>query len=79
MVLANKYVDDVLIGAPFEITEDLIKTFNIHHVVQSNMYEQEVLNSAIEVMKADPYAVPKAKGIFETIEVDNYITAETIS
>ena len=33
MVLANKYVDDVIIGAPYEITADLIKTFNISVVV----------------------------------------------
>lgn len=33
MLLANRYVDDVIIGAPFNVTEDLIKTFNISKVV----------------------------------------------
>jgi ethanolamine-phosphate cytidylyltransferase len=33
MVLANKYVDDVIIGAPIRVTEDIIKTFNIGKVV----------------------------------------------
>jgi ethanolamine-phosphate cytidylyltransferase len=33
MVLANRFVDDVLIGAPYGITEDMIKTFNISLVV----------------------------------------------
>lgn len=33
MVLANKWVDEVIIGAPYFITDDLIKTFNIQKVV----------------------------------------------
>jgi ethanolamine-phosphate cytidylyltransferase len=33
MVLANQYVDDVIMGAPFGVTDDLIKTFNIQVVV----------------------------------------------
>ena len=33
MVLANKYVDDVVIGAPYQITSDLIKSLNIYKVV----------------------------------------------
>jgi ethanolamine-phosphate cytidylyltransferase len=32
-VLANKYVDDVVIGAPSILTEELIKNFNIQVVV----------------------------------------------
>ena len=33
-VLSNKYVDEVVIGAPLVITEDLIKSMNIHVVVK---------------------------------------------
>ena len=46
MALANKYVDDVLIGAPYKITEDMIKTFNISLVVQSkfNKIKSSILN-----------------------------------
>lgn len=29
MVLANRHVDDIIIGAPFNVTEDLIATLNI--------------------------------------------------
>jgi len=32
-LLALKYVDDVIMGAPWEITEDMIKTLNIQIVV----------------------------------------------
>ena len=34
MLLSQKHVDDVVIGAPFVITEDLIKSLNINKVVQ---------------------------------------------
>lgn len=33
MVLACKYVDDIVIEAPYIITEDLIKSLNINQVV----------------------------------------------
>ena len=33
MVLAMKYVDDVVIGAPYIVTDDLIKSLNIKKVV----------------------------------------------
>ena len=33
MALAMKYVDDVVIGAPYIVTEDLVKSLNIQKVV----------------------------------------------
>lgn len=33
MSLAMKYVDDVVIGAPYVITDDLLKSLNIKKVV----------------------------------------------
>jgi len=33
MTLACKHVDDVIIGAPYIITEDLIKSLNIKKVI----------------------------------------------
>ena len=33
MALAMKYVDDVVIGAPYIVTDDLIKSLNISQVV----------------------------------------------
>ena len=33
MALAIKHVDDVVIGAPYIITEDLIRSLNINKVV----------------------------------------------
>lgn len=38
-VLACKYVDEVVIGSPTVLTDDLIKTFNISVVVRGNISE----------------------------------------
>lgn len=38
-VLACKYVDEVIIGSPVVITDDLIKTFNISVVVRGTVTE----------------------------------------
>lgn len=43
MVLACKYVDDVVIEAPFIITEDLIKSLNINKIVNFITEEDKVL------------------------------------
>jgi ethanolamine-phosphate cytidylyltransferase len=39
MVLACKYVDDVIIGSNYEVTKDLIKSLNIQKVVHPNTGE----------------------------------------
>ena len=63
MVLGSKYVDDVLIGAPYQISEDLLKTFNISLVVQSDATLTDN-DSATALCEIDPYKVAKDKGIF---------------
>lgn len=45
MTLACKHVDDIVIGAPFIITDDLIKSLNIDVVVRiTNTEEDTVLD-----------------------------------
>lgn len=43
MVLACKYVDDVVIGAPYQISADLIKSLNIKKVVHAKTKEDDIL------------------------------------
>ena len=44
MTLACKHVDDVIIGAPYVITEDLLKSLNVQTVVRFvNSSEDTVL------------------------------------
>ena len=43
MTLACKHVDDIVIGAPFIITEDLIKSLNIDVVVRIVNTEEDTV------------------------------------
>jgi len=56
MVMANKYVDDVVIGAPFQMNQDLITTLNIQVVVDGKLRLDEVMD---EFEGIDPFEVPK--------------------
>ncbi|KAJ6395136.1 hypothetical protein OIU77_020406 [Salix suchowensis] len=38
-VLACQYVDEVIIGAPWEVSKDMITTFNISSVVHGTVAE----------------------------------------
>ena len=43
MVLACKYVDEVVIGAPYILTKDLVTSLNISEVVHVESREDAVL------------------------------------
>ncbi|XP_062191169.1 ethanolamine-phosphate cytidylyltransferase-like isoform X2 [Phragmites australis] len=72
-VLACRYVDEVIIGAPWEVSKDMITTFNISLVVHGTVGEG---NSAGEI---DPYTVPKSMGIFKTITSPKTITSISVA
>ena len=80
MLLSQIHVDDVVIGAPFVITEDLIKSLNINKVVQIvNTKEDTVLD---QFQSIDQYAVPREKGILTEISIEEEfydITTEMIA
>ena len=61
MALAIKYVDDVVIGAPYIITEDLIRSLNINKVVYVETDEDQVKSYHRDI---DPYQVPKEQKIY---------------
>ncbi len=42
-VLACKYVDEIIIGAPVNITDNLLKTFNISRVARGTLSETSSL------------------------------------
>ena len=56
MALAIKYVDDVVIGAPYIITEDFLLSLNIKKVVHVSTDEDMVKP---EYRHIDPYDIPK--------------------
>uniref|UniRef100_A0A7C9EMX7 Ethanolamine-phosphate cytidylyltransferase n=1 Tax=Opuntia streptacantha TaxID=393608 RepID=A0A7C9EMX7_OPUST len=73
-VLACRYVDEVIIGAPWEVSKDMIMTFNISLVVHGTVAE----SSDFQQEKDNPYAVPISMGIFKVIESPLDITTSTI-
>lgn len=60
-VLSCRYADEVIIGAPWVITEDLIKSMNITVVVQGTVDE----STHFEDETALAYDVPRKKGILK--------------
>ncbi len=77
MALAMKPVDDVVIGAPYIVTDDLIKSLGITKVVHVQSREDQVRP---EFRDLDPFEVPKAQGIFEELPpVQNDLTLEDIA
>ncbi|KAJ3680986.1 hypothetical protein LUZ60_015475 [Juncus effusus] len=73
-VLACRYVDEVIIGAPSEISRDMITTFNISLVVHGTIAEN------MDFLKEDsnPYSVPLEMRIFRQLDSPLDITTSTI-
>ncbi|XP_058732179.1 ethanolamine-phosphate cytidylyltransferase-like [Vicia villosa] len=72
-VLACRYVDEVIIGAPWEITKDMITTFNISLVVHGTVAEKSLPS------EKDPYEVPKSIGKFRLLESPKDITTTSVA
>ncbi|CAN1799224.1 Ethanolamine-phosphate cytidylyltransferase [Linum perenne] len=73
--MACRYVDEVIIGAPWEVSKDLITTFNISVVVHGSVAE----HNSISTGESDPYAVPKAMGIFRMLDSPKDITTTSVT
>uniref|UniRef100_A0A3Q2CVP8 ethanolamine-phosphate cytidylyltransferase n=1 Tax=Cyprinodon variegatus TaxID=28743 RepID=A0A3Q2CVP8_CYPVA len=71
-VLACRYVSEVVIGAPYAVGKDLLDHFKVDLVCHG---KTEVLPDKDGV---DPYAEPKRRGIFRTIDSGNNLTTDDI-
>ncbi|VDN57725.1 unnamed protein product [Dracunculus medinensis] len=70
-VLAYKPVDEVIIGAPFHVTKDLITRFNIQVVANG-------IKKTYDDSLYDPFKIPKEMGIFRLIDSGSDMTTEKI-
>ncbi|KAL4419461.1 hypothetical protein ABPG77_003574 [Micractinium sp. CCAP 211/92] len=70
-VLSCRYVDEVVIGAPTEITEDLLTTFNISLVVTGSVHETPHRAEG----ESERYGVPRERGIFKQLESPETMTS----
>ncbi|OIV93610.1 hypothetical protein TanjilG_04842 [Lupinus angustifolius] len=72
-VLACRHVDEVIIGAPWQITKDMITTFNISAVVHGTVAEKSLHS------ESDPYEVPISMGIFHLLQSPKDITTTSVA
>jgi ethanolamine-phosphate cytidylyltransferase len=71
-VLSCRYVDEVIIGAPYSVTKEMIEQAHISLVVHGTDEVTPALDGS------DPYKVPKAMGIFQTIQSPSDLSTTTI-
>jgi len=76
-ILACKYVDDVIIGAPFVVTNRLIKDLNISVVVKSLEIIQGNVKS--EALALKPYEAPAKNDMLTDVEIESTITLKEIA
>jgi len=72
---ALKYVDEVLIGAPWKVSDQIIKAFNIQIVLEGSAGSGTVDETlANKVGEDDPYEIPKTLGIYKKVSVNCDVT-----
>ena len=74
-VLSCRYVDEVIIGAPVNITEQFLDDLNIDVVVHGSQYE---VASESKYEGEDPYAVPKRLNKFVEIKSPSALTTSAL-
>ena len=80
MTLACKHVDDVVIGAPYILTKDLIQSLNISVVVHVTDTDEDVVKD--DYLGIDQFKMAKDLGIYEEISIKDPfydITTESIA
>lgn len=76
-LLACKYVDDVIIGAPFVVTDKLIRDLNISVVVKSlDVIQGSVKSKALELK---PYEIPLKKDMLAEVDIESTLTLKEIA
>jgi len=72
-VLSCKLVDEVVISAPWKITETLIKSLNVKVVVKGK--ESDCRQSALD---DDTYEVPRRMGILKEVDSSSHLHAREL-
>lgn len=70
-------MDDVIIGAPFKITNELIRDLNVSVVVKSLDFIQGSIKSF--ALGDKPYEVPLAKDMLVEVDIESTLTLKEIA
>lgn len=65
-------MNEVVIGAPYEVTKDLMEHFNVSNVCHGQTSIMPCENGS------DPYAEPKRQNKFKVLDSGNEMTTEKI-
>lgn len=68
-----QYVSEVVIGAPYVVTAELMEHFRVDVVCHGQTPIQ-----ADAATSKDPYQVPKERGCFQSLDSENEMTTEKI-
>jgi ethanolamine-phosphate cytidylyltransferase len=77
-VLGCRYVDDVLLDAPYVVTSDMIATLGIDEIVQVDNNEYDLHLSDLRVNDTSRYQVAIENGIYHSIQVSDPFRIENI-
>lgn len=76
-LLACKYVDDVIIGAPYKITERLISDLNVSVVVKSLDFIQGTIKS--HALLLNPYEEAIKREVLAEVKIESTLTLKEIA
>mmetsp|Transcript_696 Transcript_696/g.1319 ORF Transcript_696/g.1319 Transcript_696/m.1319 type:complete len:127 (-) Transcript_696:1681-2061(-) len=81
-VLACKYVDEVIIGAPWVVTQDLMTSLNVSLVVQGTITKLDLTvprKRSIECgADEDPYSLPKRTQQYLEVQSESQLQTSDI-
>lgn len=80
MTLACKHVDDVVIGAPFILTQDLVKSLNISKVIHITDTNEDTVQEQYALI--DQFCTAKELEIYHAVNIANAfydVTTEIIA
>ena len=77
-ILGCRYVDDILIDAPYVVTSDMIATLGIDEIVQVHRTKNGLYWTDESANDVSRYQVAIEKGIFHSVEVIDLYQIETI-
>merc|ERR1712029_1168547 len=69
MCLSCKHVDDVVIGAPFILTQDLINSLHISVVVEINGTDEDKVLKRYE--NIDPNKIARDQGLVQQVQIED--------
>eukprot|EP00941_MAST-03F_sp_MAST-3F-sp1_P003963 g3963.t1 len=75
-VLGCKYVDDVLIDAPLEVTAEMLQSLEISVVANGTFHDRNRLQEQDPAY--DPYSLVKSKGMYRSIESTSTLSLKEI-